>query len=415
MADSSMSYVYTFGGYAAIAIVGYAFYQATTQNSKKRNPAVEQRAAKLTQPEPRKEDSKKKQRLQSFASEASKAKAQPPSGEPKTWAAVAEKDSRDDGVDNREFAKQLAKAQEGKKFSSKTEGNSKKREKSKSVKQSRANELNDAGKAPQSPPAPSTDAEADVETSPAASPDVTPADSTGVADMLEPAAKGPSVLRLTGSTEQKPKQKQAKAPEVVESKKQRQNRKKAQAAKEAREEAEKERKVLEEKQRRTARIAEGRAAKDGSQFVAANGSKSSWTQGAPASAGTKGADTNSLQQPLDTFEKPTTVPSDEIKKDAEWIQALPSEEEQIEKLKNDEDEWSTVKTKSAKPKKGKQESSASSGDDQPKAQSQPAPAARPNPTPKVGSSGNKSFGSFSALSAKNEPADEEEEEEEWDV
>lgn len=83
-----------------------------------------------------------------------------------------------------------------------------------------------------------------------------------VADMLEPAAAGPSVLRLTGEAKsQKPKAR-AVSPEK-ETKKQRQNRKKMEEKKAAREQDEQERKVLQENQRRTAREARGESAKNG--------------------------------------------------------------------------------------------------------------------------------------------------------
>jgi hypothetical protein len=422
MADSTnMNYVYTIGGYAVLAAAGYAVYHLRSADNKKRTNAVDTKAARSSQPEPRKEDRKKKQRLQSFASESVKAQQapQPAPAEPETYASKAK--SKPEKSDNDlAFAQQLVKAQEGKKFLNKTEGG---KQREKTVKQSRVGKANEpANQDAQSPPSSTTGGDADDEPSPIQSPEVAPADPSGVADMLEPAPKGPSVLRLTEPTEKpKAKPKAAKAPEVVETKKQRQNRKKAEAAKEARQEAEKERKVLEERQRRTARIAEGRAAKDGSQFTAANGNKSAWSEGAPASEGSKAADTNGLHQPLDTFEKPAGAKAAEkTKADANWIATLPSEEEQMEKLKDDADEWSTVQSKSVKAKKNKQVSSASSGDEQTSApiKDSQKPAAQPvrpapAPAPKTTSGASKNFGSFSALSSKDEPT--EEAEEEWDV
>ncbi|KAH8170245.1 hypothetical protein LIA77_10789 [Sarocladium implicatum] len=430
MADATtMNYVYTIGGYAALAAVGYVFYHVKTTENKKRPNTADNKAARSSQPEPRKENSKKKQRLQSFTSESSKTQQTPPvapaaPAETAPSATKAKSKPVDDEDKDREFARQLAKAQQGKKFVNKTETG---KQREKTVKQSRVGKVTEraTGDA-QSPPGSTTGGDADDDQSPVQSPKVVPVeapaetaapiDTTGVADMLEPAPKGPSVLRLTESNEKpKPKPK-AKAPEVVETKKQRQNRKKAEAAKEARQEAEKERKVLEEQQRRRARIAEGRAAKDGSQFTAANGNKSAWTEGAPASAGTNGADTNGLHEPLDTYEKPPAAkPAEQTKADANWVSSLPSEEEQMEKLKNDADEWSTVESKSVKAKKNKPAASTSSGDDQPaapvkKENQQPA---RPAPVPKTTLGASKNFGSFSALSSKNEPA--EESEEEWDV
>ncbi|KAK0387577.1 hypothetical protein NLU13_3823 [Sarocladium strictum] len=420
MADaSSMNYIYTIGGYAALAAVGYVFYHVKTTENKKRTTTPDTKAARSSQPEPRKDDRKKKQRLQSFTSESAKVQQAPVAApaEPETYASKAK--SKPEKADNDlDFAQQLVKAQEGKKFLNKTEGG---KQREKTVKQSRVGKAKEpVATEAQSPPSSTTGGDADEETSPIQSPEIAPADPSGVADMLEPAPKGPSVLRLTEPTNKPaPKPKAAKAPEVVETKKQRQNRKKAEAAKEARQEAEKERKVLEERQRRTARIAEGRAAKDGSQSTNANIKKSAWSEGAPASEGSKAADTNGFHQPLDTFEKPAGAkPTEQTKVDANWIAVLPSEEEQMEKLKDDADEWSTVQSKSVKAKKNKQVSSASSGDDQaqPPAKQEvekPAPQPqRPAPAPKTTSGASKNFGSFSALS-KDEPADEVEEE--WDV
>ncbi|KAL2209835.1 hypothetical protein CC79DRAFT_1365253 [Sarocladium strictum] len=427
MADATtMNYVYTIGGYAALAAVGYVFYHVKTTDNKKRTTAAESKATRTTQPEPRKEDRKKKQRLQSFTSETAKAQKAPTPApapvEPASYASKAKKPEKDEADSNREFALQFAKAQEGTKFATKTESG---KQREKTVKQSRVGKVNEPVIAEaQSPPSSTAGADADEESSPVQSAvepvEAAPADPSGVADMLEPASKGPSVLRLTEPTEKpKAKPKAAKAPEVVETKKQRQNRKKAEAAKEAREQSEKERKVLEERQRRTARIAEGRAAKDGSQSMAANGNKSAWSEGAPASEGSKAADTNGLHQPLDTFEKPAGAkPAEKTKADANWIAQLPSEEEQIEKLKDNDDEWSTVQSKSVKAKKNKQVSSTSSGDEQTPApvqkenQKPAAQPARPAPAPKTVSGTSKNFGSFSALS-KDDPA--EEAEEEWDV
>ncbi|GAB0132883.1 hypothetical protein EsDP_00001304 [Epichloe bromicola] len=412
MTDSDMSYLYTIGGYAAVFGIGYAAYRISTRKANRRAPATTTKAVKSAPIEARKGDRKKKQRLESFASEAQEAlKVKASAADPAPRPRPAVKDaSDDDGVDNREFARQLAKAKEGTKFASKAEGS---KQKEKSVKQSQANKINsvvsdekplDAG------------ADADDDQSPTESPETRPADIAGVSDMLEPAPVGPSVLRITDADKVKEKKpKVTKVPEKTETKKQRQNRKKAEAAKDAREEAEKERKAMEEKQRRAARIAEGRAAKDGSQFLATN-EANSWTKGAPNGANAVPfGDENVLYQPLDTQEKSTVSAAPLAKKPAAtkpedtWISSLPSEEEQMEMLKDDADEWSTVPAKTSK--KGKK--SNDSGDEtskQPIAQPQQAAAA---PQKAAKSATSQSFGSFSALN--DDAAAEEEEEEEWDV
>ncbi|KAJ3553565.1 hypothetical protein NPX13_g10861 [Xylaria arbuscula] len=259
----------------------------------------------------------------------------------------------------------------------------------------------------------STTGDADDDLSPQVSPVVTAADSHGVSDMLEPSASGPSVLRLTGTDSvKKPKERKAKAAEPVETKKQRQNRKKAEAAKLAREEDEKERQVLLEKQRRTARIAEGRPAKDGSAFVAQN----AWDA--------KPADAAAPVQLLDTFEQkakpeskaPAPTSSAPVAKSSSdpWS-GLPSEEEQLEMIRQ-EDSWNEVKTK----KKGKKKDATAEA---PAAPSQPTngnTATTTTTTNTKPANGPKkpiltsSSSSFAALTPE-ETGDDEEPEEEWDV
>ncbi|KAF5125453.1 hypothetical protein E5D57_010140 [Metarhizium anisopliae] len=426
-ADSdNMSYVYTATAYAALLGLGVAVYHVSTRRANRRAAANPPRNARPQQNEPRREDRKKKQRLENYTSdaqEAAKARARAHAPEPAPRPQSSVDDTSDDGVDNREFAKQLSKAKEGKKFTNKTEGG---KQKEKSVKQSRANQMHTAvvDEKPSDTGAEADDdrspAESPVESpveSPKESPEVRPVDVSGVSDMLEPATAGPSILRITDMDKQKEKLKTAKAPEKTETKKQRQNRKKAEAAKQAREEAEKERRALEEKQRRTARIAEGRPAKDGSQFKATNGD-SSWAKGAPNGTGAKPAENNekTLHQPLDTTDKlGAEIKSQQApaKTEDSWISSLPSEEEQLEMLKNEADEWSTVPAKSSR----KSKKSVESGDEtskQPVAQSKKdAPATAPAPAPKLASKSgaSQSFGAFSAL---NDDAAEEVEEE-WDV
>ncbi|RCI15148.1 hypothetical protein L249_6792 [Ophiocordyceps polyrhachis-furcata BCC 54312] len=452
-ADASMNYLYTFGGYATLIGVGYALYRVSTHKANRRAAPSATRGGKAPlHQEPRKEDRKKKQRMENFASEtqqAAKAKArEKPVDEPNSHTKKAARVTSDDDDDNREFARQLAKAQEGTKLASKTEG-AKQREKS--VKQSRANQVSakavadkaataeaavadkaaadDAAVAAEEGPdvakaaavadeasAPSSTAgiDADDDQSPPPSPPAGPRDVSGVSDMLEPAPAPPSVLRITDSgNAQKPnKQKVVKAAEKVETKKQRQNRKKAEAAKAAREAAEKERKVLEERQRRTARVAEGRPAKDGSQSTAGNGARSVWTQG-PTNGGGSVSEAPALHGPLDTFEKPAPKQSPPtVKSDSSWISSLPSEEEQMEMLKDEADEWSTVKAKSSK-KAVKKASSVSSADEVAPTRPKQVAAATGAVKPSKPAAPSHFGGSFSALTTGDDEVDEVEEE--WDV
>ncbi|KAH7328971.1 hypothetical protein B0I35DRAFT_345967 [Stachybotrys elegans] len=416
-----MNLLYTIGGYATLFGVGYALYLVSTQKAKKRSATIQPKVARSSFSEPRKDDRKKKQRMEKFASEAQESSSktseqtEAPSPEP-TWLSNTSPKSRSDEVDNREFAKQLSKAKAGTTFAAKSDSG---KQREKSVKQSRANQISGFAEEKKAP-LPVTSADEANTSADEAEAAAAPADASGVADMLEPAPAAPSILRITDTTSKTQKPKAAKAPEPVETKKQRQNRKKAEAAKAARQEAEQERKLLEEKQRRQARIAEGRAAKDGSQFMAVNGNKSAWTQGAANGASDKASDAEVLHQPLDTFEQPKPEPvRAEPAATGTWASSLPSEEEQMEMLKDEADEWSTVKTKSSK-KPAKKSSPAESGDERTSQArpAAPAPALAPaskqtNGTASAKPAPPKNFGSFSALTTKDEPA--EESEEEWDV
>lgn len=431
MADpNNTNYLYTLGGYATLIGIGYALYHVSSQKAGRRSVANGTRASKTPHQEPRKEDRKKKQRMESFVSEtqggsraSTRHKSAADVGSSLSSSAAA--DTADDDVDNKEFAKQLAKAKEGTKLAATAE-TSKLREKS--VKQSRANQmLDDFSEDKPSTASSTTGADGDVdEQSVPISPETAAADASGVADMLEPTPAGPSILRITGSEGEKAKAKAApRAREQTETKKQRQNRKKAEAAKALREEAEEKRKVLEEGQRRQARIAEGRAAKDGSQFMAATAANSVWTQGATNGNRAQAAHAGALQQPLDTFERASRESASKqaaaVSSDSSWISSLPSEEEQMEMLKVEADEWSTVQTKAAK-KAAKKASSVSSEDKAPaqapaQSQAKQQPSAGKTKTSKTSAAAHP-FGSFSALTTKDNGADdgqEEEDEEEWDV
>ncbi|KAK2006688.1 hypothetical protein LZ32DRAFT_543416 [Colletotrichum eremochloae] len=397
----------TVGGYLVCFMIAGGFIY---HYSNKNKPAQVAKQAKAYV-EPRKDTNAKKQRKAAFASSATKStteqKASSSAVEPSnTWLSNNPKED----VDNAEFARRMASIKEGKKFDGKSSGDSKK--KTKSVKQSRAAEKKPVEvaeeKEPTPAPAPAVEAVEDVQdSSSAASPEVTPADPSGVSDMLEPSAGGPSVLRLTGTDKEKPKAKNQKAPEKAETKKQRQNRQKAEAKKAAREEEEKERKVKLEKQRRSAREAAGIPAKDGSQFMAAvNGNKSAWTAGSPNGASANG--TPLAVQPLDTFEAPAKNGAAPAQSSNNWISSLPSEEEQIERLKED-DEWNTVPAKSKKAKKENRTPSPEPAKAAAPAQSRPIAQAvqKPASNGKAAKPVQSNFGSFSALST--------EEEEEWDV
>ncbi|KZL83261.1 hypothetical protein CI238_11889 [Colletotrichum incanum] len=411
MTTSDFLTTQTVGGYLVCFMIAGGFIY---HYSNKKKPAQIAKQAKAYV-EPRKDNNAKKQRKAAFASSAQKSTTEDKGSSSAVEASSSTWLSNDpkEDADNAEFARRMASIKEGKKFDGKSSGDSKK--KTKSVKQSRAAEKKPVEvaeeKEPAPAPAPAVEAVEDVEeSSSAASPEVTPADPSGVSDMLEPSAGGPSVLRLTGTDKEKPKAKNQKVPEKAETKKQRQNRQKAEAKKAAREEEEKERRVKLEKQRRAAREAAGIPAKDGSQFMAAvNGNKSAWTAGSPNGASTNG--TAPAVQPLDTFETPakngTTAAAAPAQTSNSWISSLPSEEEQIERLK-EEDEWNTVPAKSKKAKKENRTPSPEPAKAAAPAQSRPIAQAvqKPASNGKAAKPVQSNFGSFSALST---------EEEEWDV
>jgi hypothetical protein len=375
----------------------------------------------------------KRQRGEAFvkeAEEASKTSQPKPRASKPSAPSKPVDDSSDDGVDNREFARQLATIKQGTNLNAAKKSDEKKQ---KSVKQSRAQIIDDkADQTRVSAPSSTAGADADDDESLTTSPVVKAADASGVSDMLEPKAAGPSVLRLTDTDKAKPKkEKKAKEPEKVETKKQRQNRQKAEAAKALRDETEKQRKVDMEAQRRLARISEGRAAKDGSAFMAAQQAQPSvWTANGANGSGSSSNGTNGeahAVQPLDTFDTGSytdvSVPkaATPVKPNPadSWIATLPSEEEQMEMLRGEES-WNTVTTKKVNKKKKDTVTAESPVDSEPTVvPSQPvakpaAPSNGPSAAPKKPAKAAFSQqSSFAALSRNDEP--EGEDENEWDV
>ncbi|KAG4220188.1 hypothetical protein PC116_g31333, partial [Phytophthora cactorum] len=320
--SSSHSTLTTIGGWAVIlAISGVIWYR----NQQKKTQRTDRRGSFTKQSGKQNDvdaisDTKKKTEKAAKPKPKPKAPATTTTENPKPNVDFnREEDEAAGKKADREFARQLSNAHAGTKFSTKKADE----KKQKSVKQSKAQEIQDATAGKTSVPS-SHAGDADDDLSSQASPVVAAVDGRDVSDMLEPTPSGPSVLRLTDVDAVKPKERKQKAPEVVETKKQRQNRKKAEAAKAAREEEEKERKVKLEQQRRTARIAEGRPAKDGSSFTA--NAQNAWNG--------KSTSNNSTVQPLDTFEqpakteptKPNTVSAGTTKEKSDpWLAGIPSE------------------------------------------------------------------------------------------
>ncbi|KAI0098757.1 hypothetical protein GGR51DRAFT_537383 [Nemania sp. FL0031] len=395
----------TMGGYAVIAVVlGVWFYTSQKKEQTRRSHIIKH----PTKQSERDVAADKKKTEKAPKPKPKPTPSAPERSEPTIPSLKYDREEAEiaDKKADRDFARQLANTHAGTKFNTKKSDD----KRQKSIKQSKAQEIiPDKISAPSS-----TTGDADDDLSPQASPVVVAADSQGVSDMLEPVAPGPSVLRLTGTDSvKKPKERKAKAAEPVETKKQRQNRKKAEAAKAAREEEEKERKVKMEQQRRTARIAEGRAAKDGSAFTA---TQNAWdSQADNASAPVQLLDTFEKQPKAEPAKAPASTPAAPAAKGASdpWS-GLPSEEEQLEMIRQ-EDSWNEVKTK----KKGKKKDTSAETSatlSQPTngntaaittASSKPANSAK---KPTITSSSS----SFAALTP-DEIDDDEEPEEEWDV
>ncbi|KAK4242383.1 hypothetical protein C8A03DRAFT_11447 [Achaetomium macrosporum] len=344
--------------------------------------------------------------------------------------------SSDDGVDNREFARQLASVKQGTNLNAPKKSDEKQH---KSVKQSRAQIIDEkAEQSKVSAPSSTAGVDADDDESSTPSPEIKAVDAGDVSDMLEPKAPGPSVLRLTETDKAKPKkEKKTKAPEKAETKKQRQNRQKAEAAKALREENEKQRKADMEAQRRQARIAEGRPAKDGSAFVAAQNQQSAWTgNGTNGSVSSNATNGGFLPvQPLDTLDTSSYTDVSVSKSESatpaksnpadSWIASLPSEEEQMEMLRGEE-AWNTVTSRKPNKRKNREAVSESPIDSEPtvvqapptepkpRAMSNSTGAATVSATRKTAGKSTKPFSQQSSFAALS-PNDDETGENEWEV
>ena len=262
---------------------------------------------------------------------------------------------KEDETDMKNWAADLVKLKEGSSLAPPARSN----QRQKTVRQSAANANPELSTGSLNAPA-----DADDEMSPAVSPALpAKAPGTDVSDMLEAPSPGPSTLRLTEPANPKLAKQQRKpaSPQLQESKKQRQNRQKAEARKLEREEQEKERRVLEEKQRRTARESRGEPAKNGVQPAKAPTS-SAWKQGTPngaVQAPTPTMFSNGASQEsqlLDTFDQDANTstasssgraasPNSNTTAGTNWDGPLPSEEEQLRIIKeNDDASWNTVQT-----------------------------------------------------------------------
>lgn len=270
-------------------------------------------------------------------------KEQPQSQPQQTPAVVVDQAEREEKEDmsNRKFAEQMAKARKGANLTAPKS----KEGRIKTVKQGSA-----VGTPVLSSEGSQTGADGDDDMSPAASPAFNAGD---VSDMLEPAAKGPSTLRLTSPSQpQKERAPRQKKEEAVETKKQRQNRMKKEQERLERQTQEQERKKMEEKTRRAAREARGEPAKNGIP-VSKPPANNAWTEPKPAAAPAA----NGNGPLLDTFDADSTASSNggpEPSTAATSTNGHLSEEEQMAtamKQSEDESGWSVAAPKKQQKKK----------------------------------------------------------------
>ncbi|KAI0025521.1 hypothetical protein F4780DRAFT_338370 [Xylariomycetidae sp. FL0641] len=391
----------TIGGWTVIIVLGVvAWYQTTNKNRRAATPKPAN-----ARNDPATETKKKADRA---ARHKSKPKAPASNSPAATEPAVSydwEDEQAADKKADREFARQLATTHAGTTFNTKKADE----KRQKSVKQSKAQEKENATGKTSAPS--STTGDADDDMSPQNSPD-----GRDVSDMLEAAAPGPSAIRLTNTdTADKPKQRKVKAAEPVKGKNHQKNRKKREEEAAEKKKHNEQQAKLGMDQRRTAREAEGRPAKDGSTFMAA---ANAWKD-KPTSGG-------EYVQPLDTAEQstkpesvkastPTPAPATKAAP-VSWADAdFPSEERQMEMVRDAED-WSEVKTKKSRKRKDNSTEPAST----PSANNgnSAAPAANAKARAPVNGTRkpilNSSSSSFAALTP-DETDDNEEAEQEWDV
>ena len=345
----------------------------------------------------------------------------------------------DGGLSNEAFAKQFAQARAGTRLAPTSKQGTSKRERRANKAVAAENTTPGVDSPNLSAEASSaTGADADDDLSPVGSPPLGATSTTvtskagDVSDMLQAPSTGPGVLRLTDSKGTMNKAKPKPAPksfEVAETKKQRQARQKREAQKILNEEAEKERRMQMEKQIRKARMAEGSSAQTKSASFKVP-SENAWFAGGHTQAVTdKKAAPAKDQALLDTFEpeidsrtsgdgainvmalsnianRPTDAQSVEALKKAigvgqtealgasgrengvepgsstqsntSWADDLPSEEEQMRRIRQ-EDAWTTVANKKEKKKGGANPAGGNEVDTTSEAS---AEAARPNGTTK---------------------------------
>ncbi|KAF2093094.1 hypothetical protein NA57DRAFT_81773 [Rhizodiscina lignyota] len=392
------SWQYTLCSWAVFSAVGYGAYRYYTHTTR---PGQSSNRATREQQDVKQRNRRKEGQSDLSGSERQKILAKEKAQRAKrSRASKQEQPSnrfealRDEGADqepeveenDKEWAAQLDNLRKG----TNLEAPKRKEARAKTVKQA------SAGRTPElSATSSTTGGDADDDLSPALSPalgattvkSANAPSAKDVSDMLEPTASAPTVLRVTpagvkpkGTAEQgwelagkkdKPKSQESAAKAEAETKKQRQNKRKAEEQKAQREADEQARRVLMEQQRRTAREARGEPAKNG---LVSPVTVNSWSSGrsestivpaAPAAGSTNGP-------MLDTFDHDgastasssnvannTSSPISNTTSSQSYWDHLPSEEEQMRQLaEQDESNWSTVTDKKKQRKKKTQEAPA---------------------------------------------------------
>lgn len=269
----------------------------------------------------------------------------------------------DEGMDNREFAKQLSKAKEGTKLSSAESQANNNEVRTKKIVSSAVEPGNKDATESSTRTSSTTgaDADADDDLSSVNSPVVNPTLPVAgdVSDMLASAPAGIPTLRLVGNLNEQPAKKKQKPENIGETKKQRQRRLKNESRKIMVEEAEKERRIQLEKQLHVAREHERREVAKSKPPPVTNAWKtatdSNQPNGLPKSTSAPPA---SLLDTFDPTPRPATKPpatSENIKPSStfleNWANNLPSEEEQMRIIMS-ENEWTTVSSRKKERKNG---------------------------------------------------------------
>ncbi|OJD11532.1 hypothetical protein AJ78_07717 [Emergomyces pasteurianus Ep9510] len=310
----------------------------------------------------------------------------------------------DEGVDNREFAKQFSKVKEGTKLSATDNQANKKEARTKKIVSSAVETGHKDATVSSTRTSSTTGADADDDLSSVNSPVVNPTLPVAgdISDMLAPPPAAIPTLRLVGTPQSEQPTKKKQRPENTgETKKQRQRRLKNESRKMMVEEAEKERRIQLEKQLHLAREHERREVAKSRPPPVTN----AWKTGATTNNnnnrpnGVSKSSNATSASLLDTFDpsfQPNAKPpvaSENIKPSTyleSWASNLPSEEEQIRIILS-ENEWTTVSNRKKERKNDSKRaesvsvSETSSSDFQ--SVKEPGPTIRPPPPPQSATKG----------------------------